>query len=486
MKRYNIYGILFLALLLRLYHIDFPVGGWQDWRQADTAAMARNFYENGFNLFYPQIDWGGNSSGFVESEFPIYPFVVSIVYRFFDVNDMWGRILSVLFSLSTIYGLYLLTKKYLSEKAALWAAFIYAIIPLNIYFGRAFMPESAMLMCSIWGIYWFALWLEGSRARDFILAAAFVSLAVLLKIPTLHLGLPLLFLAWLRFRSNTFKMKTLWLFALLILLPVAAWYYHAHQLFLQSGLSFGIWGFGTDKWGNFDIIITPKFYNRILFQSIAERHLTYAGFLLFVIGLFLKRKSNEEKLFDYWLLAVLIYFLIVAKGNQVHDYYQLPFILPAVAYIGKVFDKYVHTDSIRHAFRTKPLVFSFLALCLMGMFTLSYLRYDLFMNHYETYDTALFRLTSAVQRSTTKSDLVVAVSENNPIVLYRCDRKGWNSSPEELDSTSLSDKKNRGAKFLVGETSFFNTKNRQRILDAISSNYTLVENGTDYFVILLH
>ncbi len=486
MKEYTIYGILLLALLLRLYHIDFPVGGWHDWRQADTAAMARNFYENGFNLFYPQIDWGGNSSGLVESEFPIYPFVVSILYQLFGVNDIWGRILSVLFSLTTIYGLYLLTKKYLSKKAALWATFIYAIIPSNIYFGRAFMPESAMLMCSVLGIYWFALWLESSRTRDFILAVAFVSLAALLKIPALYLGLPLLFLARLRFQSNTFKTKTLWLFALLVLVPVVAWYYHAHQLFLQYGLSFGIWGFGTDKWGNFDIILTSQFYNRILFQSIAERHLTYAGFLIFFFGLFLKRKSSEEKLFDYWLLAILIYFLIVAKGNQAHDYYQLPFILPAVAYIGKVFDKYVQTDSIRHLFRTKPLIHALLALCLIVILTLSYLRYDLFMNYYETYDASLFRLASAVQSSTKKNDLVVAVSESNPIVLYRCNRKGWNSSPEELNLTFLNDKKNKGAKFLIGETHFFNRKNRQGILDIIFSNYTLVEKGADYFIIQLH
>ena len=42
--------------------------GAQSWRQADTAAMARNYYENGHNFFYPQIDWGGNSAGFVETD----------------------------------------------------------------------------------------------------------------------------------------------------------------------------------------------------------------------------------------------------------------------------------------------------------------------------------------------------------------------------------------------------------------------------------
>ena len=35
--------ILFLALILRLYKIDIPLADFHSWRQADTAAVARNF-----------------------------------------------------------------------------------------------------------------------------------------------------------------------------------------------------------------------------------------------------------------------------------------------------------------------------------------------------------------------------------------------------------------------------------------------------------
>ena len=43
----SIYFILALTFVIRLYHINFPIGGFAAWRQADTAAMARNFYNNG-------------------------------------------------------------------------------------------------------------------------------------------------------------------------------------------------------------------------------------------------------------------------------------------------------------------------------------------------------------------------------------------------------------------------------------------------------
>jgi 4-amino-4-deoxy-L-arabinose transferase-like glycosyltransferase len=476
------FAILALAFLLRLYHIDFPIAGWHSWRQADTAAMARNFYENGFDLLYPQIDWGGNSSGVVESEFPIYSFFVSILYAMFGVSDTWGRILSLLCALATIYGLYILVRKYLSSEVALWSAFIYAILPLNIYYGRAFMPESAMLMCSVLGIYSFSQWLDDRKITDFILSWLFISLAILLKIPTLYLGLPLVYLAWLRFRRSTFTSGMLWIYAAAVILPVALWYYHAHQLFLHSGLSFGIWGFGTDKWGNFDIILTPKFYNDVFFKSIAERHLTYAGFIPFVTGFFIKRTSTGERLFDYWLLAVVIYFLIVARGNQVHEYYQLPFVLPAVVYVGKTLSKYLPLGSFRGSFKAKPLPPSFFLLCLIGVLVLSYLRYDRFMNS-ETLDSSLFRLASSVHGVTKKDDLIVAVNEGNPTVLYRCNRKGWNSSVEQLDSTFLGARAREGAKYLVGETTYFDSPERMRTLNRLLTNHRLVTRGNDYFVI---
>ncbi|MCI0449927.1 MAG: glycosyltransferase family 39 protein [Chlorobi bacterium] len=296
MKKLHI--ILFITLLVRLYHIDFPVLGWHSWRQSDSASIARNFYENGFNILNPQVNWAGAGRGFVESEFQIYPFIVSVLYALFGVNDMWGRVVSVLFSILTVYGLYLLVKKFINEQTALWSAFIYAIIPLNIFYGRAFMPEQAMLMCSVYSVYFFSKWLDKGGGRFFSLSFLFTSLAVLIKLPSLYIGLVLLYLAYQKHSFALLKNYKLWLLALLVLIPPALWYYHAHQLFVDGGVSFGIWTFGQDKWGTFGLLIEPAFYNDVFFKSIAERHLTYPGFILCILGLFIKREHPKEKLFD--------------------------------------------------------------------------------------------------------------------------------------------------------------------------------------------
>jgi 4-amino-4-deoxy-L-arabinose transferase-like glycosyltransferase len=483
-RKYWIWVIALIAVVLRLYHINFPVAGWHSWRQADTAAIARNFYQNGFRLLYPQIDWGGNAPGYVESEFQLYPFLVALLYKIFGAHDMVGRLLSVLFSSTTVLGLYLLTKKYCSDNVALWAAFLYAVIPLNIYFGRAFMPEPAMLMFSVFGIYWFSEWLDKGVTIYFVLSLLCISLAALLKIPALYLGLPLLYLAYCKYGSAFVKEFPLWLFATFVFLLVALWYYHAHQIYLASGLTFRIWEVGTDKWGNLDVIATPKFYNDVFFKSIAERHLTYAGFIPFIFGLFTKRHRREERVFDFWLIAVLTYIIIVARGNQVHEYYQLPFILPAVIFAAKAFDKYLSISTFSLPSRGTIIAFSFFGLCIAGILVLSYLRYANFMNG-ETENSALFRLGSAAQSLTDQNALIVAVDEGNPVMLYRCERKGWNSTPEDLDSIFLNEKFAQGAKFIVGEKSIFGSDRRQKILDDLIEKHERVVNNDEYFILKL-
>lgn len=484
MKHKLIYFILLFAFVIRLYHITFPVSGWHSWRQADTAAIAKNFYENGFNILYPQIDWGGNTPGYVESEFQLYPFLVSLMYYLFGVNDFWGRILSVIFSIITIYGLYLLTRKIISESVALWSAFIYAVIPLNIYYSRSFMPESMMLMFIVYGVYFFYLWIRNERWKYYFLSFIFISLAILLKIPTLYIGLPLLYLAYRKYKIKTFAKPALWLFAFLVLVPVFLWYYHAHKLLLNGGFSFGIWGFGIDKWGNFNLLLTPSFYNDIFFKSIAERHLTYAGFIPFVIGLFIKRTNGDEKLFDFWLISVLIYFLIVSGGNKAHEYYQLPFILPAAVFAGKTFAKFLPLSGIKESFNVHKIRFSFFSLCLILMLALSYLRFSNFMGA-EKYDSPLFKLTNEIKSITNKNDLIITVCDGNPVYLYLSDRKGWFARPDKIDNEYITAKRSDGGVLIAGEKNYFESPNSKENLKNVIGKYTVITNNEDYFVIKL-
>ena len=71
--------ILFLGFVVRLYKIDNPIADWHSWRQADTAAVSRNFINNGINMFLPTYDdvssiqsGKDNPNGIRMVEFPVF------------------------------------------------------------------------------------------------------------------------------------------------------------------------------------------------------------------------------------------------------------------------------------------------------------------------------------------------------------------------------------------------------------------------------
>src|SRR4029450_12260491 len=90
---------------LRLFHVDAAFLDTHAWRQLDTAAMARNFYEDGFIPFDPQVDWGGRH-GYLEAECPLIPALIAFVYRIFGLHEIVGRLIIIAFSLGLVWATY--------------------------------------------------------------------------------------------------------------------------------------------------------------------------------------------------------------------------------------------------------------------------------------------------------------------------------------------------------------------------------------------
>lgn len=60
--------------------------------------------------------------------------------------------------ISALY-LYLLARLYLGWNGAAYSLLIYGILPINLYYSRAIMPESTALMFWIGGFYYFNRWI---------------------------------------------------------------------------------------------------------------------------------------------------------------------------------------------------------------------------------------------------------------------------------------------------------------------------------------
>ena len=330
-------SIMFLGFLTRLINIKQPILEVAGWRQCITASIARNFYYNEMNIFYPQVLYGGNTEGYVGgTEFNLYPFVVAILYKFFGFHEFLGRLVSITAFCGSAYFLYKLTRKYTGSAPALITLLFYTFNPYIFFYSRSFQPESAMLFFSVTMLYFFSEWIEKESWWRFALMTLCATLAFLTKLPTICLGLPLLYLCLKKYRLNFITQWKLWLFAVLSLLLTFLWYRHSNYIkTIDGGLAMNSLSFRYYVLnGTLHHIFDPSFYKKVFYSEVFEKDLIYIGGIFFVIGIIFTVRKKELRYIHYWLLAVIIYFFLAANEVVWHTYYTIPIIVPASVLIG--------------------------------------------------------------------------------------------------------------------------------------------------------
>jgi 4-amino-4-deoxy-L-arabinose transferase-like glycosyltransferase len=328
--------IIFMGTLVRLPLLFAPLTFSSDaWRQADTASIAYHFYVNGYHLFYPQIFWGGNGPGFVETEFQLYPFLVSILYHFFGENYWLGKFVSLLFSIFAWLLFYLLAKKVLDEtRAATWALTFLVFSPLFLRYSVAFMPEATVMFFYIAALYFFVNWTSTSKKSFLILCSLCTAFAILVKPTSIHIGLVFALLALNKWGVNLLRRWEIWLSTLIALLPGVLWYLHARNIYLTYGNTFGLLSGGDSKFGNLTMWLSPHFYLSVIYLEI-KWILGYAAILPFVIGLVIAIKNRGGRLIVIGIATMGLYYMLVARyagadwGVQYHVY-MLPFAALAI------------------------------------------------------------------------------------------------------------------------------------------------------------
>src|SRR6266446_2321948 len=98
--------VICIGALLRFDHVTQSFADKFSWRQTSTAMMARNFYLGDWNIFYPQVDWGGPGPNYQGREFQTVTYIAAILYKVFGEQEWVGRSVSVTFGLWGIFALY--------------------------------------------------------------------------------------------------------------------------------------------------------------------------------------------------------------------------------------------------------------------------------------------------------------------------------------------------------------------------------------------
>lgn len=343
--------LFILGMLLR--NLGQPLLDRHSWRQVDTASFARQLADGDSDVLHPRFlayypDAFG-IDGATETEFNLYPLIVSLLYRLFGFHEELARLVSIVFSLGTAVWVYLLGREHLDRTAGLLAALFLGLCPLYVFYGRTVQPEAAALFLSVGALYFFTRWLATEEWRLFAGATICSALAFMTKIPSLYMGIPMLAAAWMRHRWRLFRDWRLWVFGVTALAPAAIYYAHAHGIYQQTGLTvYGIGGGwpGSGKFDTMGQLLSLDFYRTMLnrFRGVI---LGRYGFLLFIAGLAIAPQKREERLLYVWLAAVLLFVLGVAEGNRQHEYYQLPIVPVAALFAGKALAALLKPGAIR-------------------------------------------------------------------------------------------------------------------------------------------
>ena len=460
-------AILLAGLGLRLVEIGAPLIDQQAWRQTDTAAIARNYLEEGLDRpFHPRVDWRGDTLGYVEMNFPLFPYSVAVLYAAAGgVHDWLGRLLAALLSTASAGILYLLCRRTFGDVGvARVAAALYLVVPVSWFFGRAFMPEALMMLLSLATLYTFERWLRSCRWADFATAVTCAAACFLVKIPTLYLGFPLVAMAWQARGPSFLRDPRMWLYLIAVLAPAAAWYAHAANLFHETGLTFGIWNrYGYDKWDS-SLLLTGEFY-AVMAVRFAHNILTPVVALLTVAGIVLTvRRAREEGGGGLYLLiwgaGLGLYLVLVPEGNHKLHYYQLPFVpvCAMLAALGLI------TWIRRCGTPWGPRLV--IATCAATVAYSAWVAHDYYRpgNNVYHYHRSAWEAGSLFD-SRADADAVVVTGEiddnagakyrsQNPTLLYYANRKGWQITPDQFQDETLSALQRRGADLFFAAVGF--------------------------------
>ena len=472
--------IIISGFLTRLINIKLPLLEVASWRQCDTAAIARNFYYNGMDIFYPQILAGGATEGyFGETEFHIYPFTVALLYKIFGVHEFLGRLVSILAFCGGAFFLYKLSRKYVDKASSLIALLFYTFNPYIFFYSRSFQPESSMLFLSIAMLYFFSEWIDKEGWKRFALMTLCATAAFLIKLPTICLGLPLLYLCLKKYKYNFVMKWQLWLFVCLSLIPTFLWYKHSHYLVSLNNHSWS-----NLQLSNYSIYFGSSFYSRVFYTEILERDLLFVGGAFLVLGIIFTFKKKEFGYIRYWLLAIIIVFFLGAEKTMVHTYYTIPLIAPASIFIG-----YAICNSTRliSAYRITGIRKAILlTLYLLIVVLLPIIGYHKITGRYKAKRLAKdYRVRDAgmvIDKIAAKDDLIIGSQWGGPEILYYSNRRGWSTGVYACSIGFIEDCRRSGAKYFVTTKLDVIDSN---IIDYLKKNYKTIKSTNEYLIVKL-
>jgi hypothetical protein len=428
------------------------------WRQTDCASQALNYYQNGMNLFKPEIHnqiADNYTSGYCVEECPIVFYFVAILYKIFGFHDWIYRLVNLLIFFTALFFLFQLIIKLTKNKwLSIFLSLLFFASPVLVYYANNYISNTTAFAFTIIGWYLFYLYYEKGQFKHFVLSVALMVVATLLKISELLSlftisGLYVLeLLKWIKLKGDNylFPNKLNGFIVLIVALFICTvWYLYAHYYNRIHDQKYYIFGFAP--FWTFDNS-TIQWVWTAMKERWRDAYFHYSvliGFALsFIFNLIFFNKAN--KIFILSMLSLFVGSSMLALlwfyNLHDHDYYFISiYILPIVSLITtidiltKKFPNVVHNEYVVY------FMFLLLALNIQNARSNLHNRYNGWENDGKTLFGDLFNITPYLDSLGIKqTDKIICMPDYTVNgTLYLANRRGYTSFNGLQDDSSKFD-----------------------------------------------
>lgn len=329
-----IFVLLTLAFLIRIFPLIYnPIRGWDETVYLNLGQQLSNSFLNysllfsGWNDFIPSTDivYGWPNIGF---RAPLLPYVFSL-FSFLKLDFLIQFIVPV-FSVFSIYLVFLLGEKLFNKNVGLYSALLLSLIPIHVIYSNQTLTDSVVTFFIILSFLSFWEGFERGNKKYKLLFGVFMALSLLTRYTTLWI-FPVFLLYFLirdkslSFLSDRYLFYTIGFFFLVIspwLFYGSEYYGNIFGAFLHGFKASLYWG-GVQTW-NFFLVNSWKSFSIVGVISV---------FSIFFI--FLKKEYKNRGIY-LLLIWIFFFFFMVTSMPHKEDRFILP-IIPAICLISGFF-----------------------------------------------------------------------------------------------------------------------------------------------------
>ncbi|UCG91459.1 MAG: glycosyltransferase family 39 protein [candidate division WOR-3 bacterium] len=257
---------------------------------------------------------------------PFFQTLVAFFFKFLSPQDFVLPLLSILFSILTIYTIFFLARILYSRREALYAVILFVTTEFFLFFSKSGLSDATFLFFFTASILFFVKGLQHNRLNFFLLAGLCTTLALYTKYSALSL-LIMFSIAGILYRKEIHK--TWFIFSIILPVVLFSPYVYIFIKFVK------ISGVSARYMGLLNINHIPFFYYLIVFAPIP--------LLLSIVHTICSFKKYEK-----WDVLIILFFCVyfIILGFY-HHYFRLAYpLIPLISIIASRFinqtGKYKH------------------------------------------------------------------------------------------------------------------------------------------------